>query len=232
MAEKMKSMGIAEEKIHLITNWANTEVVYPIPPSENLLRQKLGLDGKFVLMYSGNMGLSHYFDDLLKVIRRLRNIDGLHFVFIGEGKRRSEIEKFVISHKLTNVTLLPFQPLDRLAECLSLGDIHFVSLRKGFEGLVVPSKAYGALAAGRAVIYQGDSRGEIAQMIIDEGFGAVVNECSSSQLEKIVRTYLQSPDIAVKQGLTALRFTCNKISAYDMTERYYRIIRDVCYSES
>ena len=125
------------------------ELVYPIPAAESRLRRELGLDGKFVVLYSGNMGVSHYFDDLLEVIRRCQDEAKLHFVFIGEGQRRGEIENFFRRHQPRNVSLLLFQPMEQLAESLSLGDVHFVSLRAGFEGLVVPSKVYGALAAGR-----------------------------------------------------------------------------------
>ncbi len=72
--------------------------------------------------------------------------------------------------------------MERLAESMSLGDVQFISLRKGFEGLVVPSKTYGAMAAGRAVIYQGNAKGEIARMISDRGVGVVVPPQSPNEL--------------------------------------------------
>lgn len=224
MAELVEAMGVTAGKIHLIPNWANPEVVYPIPQSENRLCQELGLKGKFLVLYSGNMGVSHEFDELLEVIRRCQDEEGLHFVFIGGGRRRKEIENFIAVHHLQNVSLLPFQPLERLAESLSLGDVHFVSLREGFEGLVVPSKVYGALTAGRAVIYQGDSKGEIARMIQEEGMGVVVPPRTPGQLEQVIRNYMRFPDRARQQGLAAHRLTQGKYAASTILEQYFKVI--------
>ncbi len=227
MAERVEAMGVRIQKIHLIPNWANPEIVYPIVPEKNKLRRELGLDGKFVVLYSGNMGISHDFNDLLDVIRRCREEAVLHFVFIGGGMRRKEIEKVVAAYHLKNVNMLPFQPMERLAESLSLGDVHFISLREGFEGSVVPSKVYGAMAAGRAVIYQGDTNGEVARMIQEEGIGALVPPSTPGQLEQVIRNYMQCPDRVEQQGLAARRLTEGKYAASTIMESYYQVISKI-----
>ncbi len=100
--------------------------------------------------------------------------EDIRFLFVGGGTRMKEVERFVSANRLTNVLLKPYQPESELSRSLSVGDVHYVSLRPGFEGLVVPSKAYGAMAAGRPVIYQGDDKGEIARMVRNERIGLVV----------------------------------------------------------
>lgn len=174
MAQRVEDLGVPEQRIHLIRNWTDTTAIRPIPRAENRLRSRHGLDGTFVVMYSGNLGVSHRFGDLLETADRLREEPNLRFLFVGDGARKAEVEEEVNRRHLHNVTLLPFQPYEALSESLSMGDLHFVSLRSGFEGLVVPSKAYGVLAAGRPILYQGSRRGEIARMVDEEEVGIVV----------------------------------------------------------
>lgn len=107
-------------------------------------------------------------------------------MFVGGGSRLVEVRDVAERAKLQNVAFLPFQPYEMLAEALSRGDVHFVSLRPGFEGLVVPSKAYGVLAAGRPIIYEGVRSGEIARMIQEENVGTVVEPGDAEQLERAV----------------------------------------------
>lgn len=188
MRDILVAEGVRADVLHVIPNWADEKNVFPVAPADNRLRKELGLkESDFVVLYSGNMGQVHYFDDILEVARRLRSIDDLHFVFAGDGSRRAEIERFNAQHGLTNVKLLPFQPSARLAESLSMGDVHFVSLRPGFEGLSVPSKTYGALAAGRPVLYQGSPNGEIARILVDARAGRVVPVGNPDLLEAAVR---------------------------------------------
>jgi glycosyltransferase involved in cell wall biosynthesis len=230
MAARVAEMGVNTDKIHFIPNWANPKVIYPVPPDKNSLRQELGLNDKFVVLYSGNMGVSHNFDDILEVIERCQDDEGLHFVFIGGGQRRREIENFIEKKHPQNVTLLPFQPLERLAESLSLGDVHFISLREGFDRLVVPSKFYGALAAGRAVIYQGNEKSEIARTIRDEGIGKIIPSHVPDDLEKAIRTYRQAPTMALQQGRKAHQLSQEKLSMHKTLSAYFRVITKAAYA--
>ena len=174
MAEQLDTLGVARERIHLVHNWADTEVVRPVAAADNPMRRELGLAHQFVVMYSGNLGVSHDFDDLLTVAERLGPDGGVTFLVAGDGARRPAVERAVHDRRLGHVRFIDHQDYARLAQTLSVGDVHFVSLRSGFEGLVVPSKAYGICAAGRPIIYQGADGGEIARMIGEEEIGLVV----------------------------------------------------------
>jgi glycosyltransferase involved in cell wall biosynthesis len=174
MADRVVQLGVPRDRVHIIRNWANTEVVRPVPPHENRLRGAWQLDDRFVVMYSGNMGVSHSFDELLRVARQLRKETEIVFLIVGGGRRLGQVRRYVEEHGLDNVRFQGFQPYARLAESLSAGDVHFISLRSGFEGLVVPSKAYGVLAAGRPIIYLGDPGGEIGRMVSTDNLGIVV----------------------------------------------------------
>jgi putative colanic acid biosynthesis glycosyltransferase WcaI len=231
MQEYLQRIGVPSEHTHVISNWANETEVYPVPHHENQLRRELGLTDAFVVLYSGNLGVSHFFDDILEVAKRLRHLNGLRFVFIGDGGRRKEVERAKQTHDLGNVLLLPFQPVERLAHSLSLGDVHFVSLRPGFEGLVVPSKTYGVLAAGRPVIYQGSSHGEIARLIVEEQIGSVVPPHDPDKLEKTVLEYYQNPDLVERQGHAAYNLSHSRLHRRNALQQYSALLTNTARSD-
>lgn len=224
MAERVHQMGVEQRRIHLIPNWIDQELLAPISSSENLFRREQAWDGKFVVLYSGNIGVSHYFDDLLEAARRLRTRPEILFVFIGNGARRHEIENYKARHSLENIVLLPFQALQNLAQSLSAGDLHFVSLRHGFEGVVVPSKTYGALAVGRPILYQGDSEGEIARIILEEDVGAVLPTGAVEELVVTIVRYAEDATLVKRQGHRARKLAEEQFSKQVAIERYTRVL--------
>lgn len=229
MQENLVAKGVPAERIHFIPNWVNEREIYPVPHDKNRLRQELNLGEDFVVLYSGNLGVSHHFDSLLEIIRRMRDVSGLKFVIAGGGAHWHRIDKFKKEHQLENLLLLPFQPLNRLAESLSLGDVHLVSLKEGFEGLEVPSKAYGALAVGRPLIYQGNPSGEIARMIEEAEIGFVVPECDENQLEAVISMYLANRALVAQQGERALSLSRSAYSCSNGVKRYISLL--MRYSE-
>jgi glycosyltransferase involved in cell wall biosynthesis len=225
MKQRLLNYGVAEERIRLITNWTNPDAIRTISNEKNSFRQEKGWQKKFVVLYSGNIGVSHYFDDILKVSLQFRQHPDILFVFTGYGQRLSEIKSFKKKHNLENIKLLPFQDRDKLSLSLSAGDIHFVSLRAGFEGLVVPSKIYGILAVGRPVIYQGDARGEIAHLIKEEDVGLVVPIANPGELAEAILTYLNDPLLALNQGSKARRLAETQYNSRLACEKYSQALK-------
>jgi colanic acid biosynthesis glycosyl transferase WcaI len=213
MKEVVIRQGAPAEKVTVIRNWADPDKIFPVPPEKNRMRLEWGLEGKFVVAYSGNFGVSHEFEDLLSVAAELASDDGIRFLLIGNGVRRPEIERIVSERKLPNVILLPYQDASSLPESLSAGDVHYVSLRKGFEGLVVPSKAYGAMAAGRPIVYQGAETGEIARMVERERIGFVVPPGDRKELRDRILELRGNPDLRTRQGETARKALEERYSA-------------------
>jgi glycosyltransferase involved in cell wall biosynthesis len=195
-----------------------------VPHEENPLRKELDLEEAFIILYSGNLGVSHFFDDLIEVMRRLKARDDIRFVFIGDGARRSQVHRAQTQYALDNILLLPYQPLEQLAVSLSLGDVHFVSLRNGFEGLVVPSKAYGAMAVGRPILYQGSAAGEIARMVTEHDIGAVIAEGAIERLEETILAYSHNPGLVAEQGERALALAKSSYSTMRALEKYKELL--------
>ncbi len=203
MTDRVGQYDIPPEQIATIRNWADEKAVVPLGPEQNPLRKEMGYTDEFVVMYSGNMGVSHRFEDILQVALELRDRNDIRFLFVGGGVRRKEVEAFRDEHKLESITVRDYFPREQLGASLPLGDVHFVSLREGFEGLIVPSKTYGIMAAGRAIIYQGSSKGEIARMLRDEGGGVVVDQDDAAKLKQVITAWADDRASAVATGQKA-----------------------------
>jgi putative colanic acid biosynthesis glycosyltransferase WcaI len=163
MQRRLERQGAPTERVRVIPNWADGSVLKSIPHDANPFRNEQALNGKFVAMYSGNLGVGHDIGTFVDAARLLRKrLPHLVCCFVGDGARRQEAEKRAAG--LDNVRFLPYQPKRRIAESLSAADVHLVSLREGLDGLLVPSKFYGALATGRPVCYVGPDQCEVAEV--------------------------------------------------------------------
>ncbi len=151
MAEKLRALGVPEEKLAVVENWAPAGI-RPIPHEENPLRREWGLQGEFVVAYSGNLGRVHDPEAVIDLVRRTAG-RGITWLFIGGGAGMEKLKRVVAEEKLPDVLFQPYQPRERLSESLSVADVHLVSLDPKFEGLVYPSKVYGIRAAGRPLLW-------------------------------------------------------------------------------
>ena len=174
MEQRLRGRGLAADRISVIPNWADTDAIRPVVRDENTFRQRHGLDGKFVVMYSGNFGLAHDIDVLLEAAVEVRQRPEIHFLFVGSGSRLVTLQAKFADMGLNNVSFLPPQPWESLSESLSAGDLHMVTLRPGVEGTVVPSKLYGIFAAGRPTLYVGAVDSEGALLLREHNCGTVV----------------------------------------------------------
>ncbi len=228
MAETLAGLGLGEETIRVIPNWADGALIAPRAHAMNPLRAAWGLDGKFVAGYSGNLGRAHDYATLLDAIARVeedrveedRNAparDGeneagsgraapeIVWLFIGGGALHEAFAAEVRRRGFTSVAFQPYQPRERLAESLSAADAHLVSLRPELEGLIVPSKFYGIAAAGRPAIFIGHPGGEIARLISRRACGRCVAEGDGEGLARAVLDLAADPAACRRMGIDARR---------------------------
>jgi glycosyltransferase involved in cell wall biosynthesis len=174
MGERLEALGISRDRIAIIPNWADGEAIRPLAHADNSLRHEWGLAGKFVVMYSGNLGRAHEFATLLAAVDHLRNEPDIVFVFVGGGHQLVTLEAEAKLRGLTSVRCMPYQARERLRESLGVADVHWISLRPELEGLIVPSKIYGVLAEGRPVLMVGDPDGVIGRLLRRNDCGMTV----------------------------------------------------------
>ena len=194
MAGVLKNKDVTADRLAITPPWADGSRLFPLDHGENRFRQEIGIPGDhLVVMYSGNMGLGHRFETILAAARSLASNDKIHFVFIGEGARKSQIDAYRQTHHLSNVMMLPYQPRERLRETLSAGDIHLISLDAPVQGFIVPSKLAGILAVGRPVVLLGNEQNSIAAAILRAHCGHVIPEGDVSRLEAIIVRLMKNP---------------------------------------
>jgi glycosyltransferase involved in cell wall biosynthesis len=201
MAARLRAEGIAQDKIDVIHNWSPGETASaPAPSTTNPLRAQWDLGQKFVVGYSGNFGRAHDFATILDAGALLRDLPDLRFLFVGAGAQRGWVEARVAELGLTNVSFRPYQPLDRLAISLSVPDVHLVSLKPELEGLIVPSKFYSVLAAGRPVLFVGDRKGGMAMCIEQAGCGRAFSVGAAAELASAIRDLACHPALLAEMG--------------------------------
>lgn len=204
MKEDIETRGLPPETISVVPNWPPGSV-HPVPHNDNPFRTEHDLGDAFVVMYSGNMGLAHPFDAVLDAAEHVQNGGGtigpgentdrpIHFLFVGEGPRKDDLQAQVERRGLANVSFLPFQPYDALAHSLSAADVHLVTMEHAAEGLVVPSKLYGALAAGRPALFLGPSGSEAARLVRDQQCGSVIESPHGPDLADTIRMWRDRRD--------------------------------------
>jgi hypothetical protein len=160
MASRLAALGAPPATIRILPNWADAEI-RPIAAPANPLRAAWGLDGQFVIGYSGNLGRAHLPERIAALVRNTKDIPGLAWLFIGGGAGLDAVKAAAAG--AANVHFHPYQPRAKLSESLSAPDAHLISLEPACEGLIAPSKLYGVRAAGRPVVFLGAADGGVAR---------------------------------------------------------------------
>jgi glycosyltransferase involved in cell wall biosynthesis len=204
MAEKLLLHGVARDRIHLIPNWANDVEITPIPHIENPLRREWGLEGRFVVGYSGNLGRAHEFETVLAASERLRSNSRILFLCVGSGHKFDQLVRCVQQRGLSqNFQFVPYQEIASLKYSLCVPDLHWISLKPELEGLVLPSKLYGIAAAGRPILAITASDGEIAQLIRQHGCGMVIAPGRPEVLAEAIVSLSDDPVRTAQMGRRA-----------------------------
>jgi glycosyltransferase involved in cell wall biosynthesis len=201
MADRLQKRGVRLERISIIPVWSRMDEVEPIPREENTLRKSLNLFDKTVVMYSGNMGLAHAFDEVLQAIDRLRHRSDILFMFVGGGPRRAEIERAAKEQGLPNVRFEDSFPRSELSQILTLADIHLITMRSGMGGIVVPGKLYGIMAAGRPAVFVGPEHCETADTIRGAECGLVTRLGDVAALVQAIETLADDPSLQQAMGV-------------------------------
>lgn len=205
MRERLIGRGLPADRVAVVHNWADGAAITPIGHPLNPLRADWGLQERFVIGYSGNLGRVHEFETVLGAAGRLREVAQVQFLFIGGGHRLGEVRARAAQLNLPNVRFLPYQPQAQLARSLGACDAHLVTLMPAFEGLVVPSKFYGILAAGRPMLFVGALEGDLQRLVREGDCGAVVGIGDAEGLKALIGRLARDPALGQRWGANARR---------------------------
>jgi colanic acid biosynthesis glycosyl transferase WcaI len=225
MREFIERQGISAAKICVIENWADGEATVPRAAADSELRAQLGLAGKFVVGYSGNLGRAHEFQTLLDAASLLSNDKDIAFLMIGGGVGMSALQQEVSRRGLDNFQFLPYQSRASLSDSMAAADVHWVSLLPSLEGLIVPSKLYGILAAGRPVIFVGHPDGEVARLIGPAQAGVAVGVGDARELQRRIVELKSDYGRRESMGQNGYRLYRNKFTPQRALARWSDILR-------
>jgi len=165
---RAKISGTPQPLVRVIPNFVDVEAIRPMSRFTGY-RSELGIGDRTVVMYAGNLGHSQSLDLVVEAARQHRDRHDLVYVINGGGVRFDEL--LTMSRDLSNLVVVGYQPVERVAEVLATADMHLVPLRAGLTASSVPSKTYSVLAAGRPLVASVDEGSEVARVVAEAGAG-------------------------------------------------------------
>lgn len=194
--ESMKQVLLkydAGEKIKVVPIWTDNTFLKPIPKTENSFIKELGLEGKFIVQYSGNLGKTHPIEKLLDVAQIIPE-ETYTFVIIGGGEKFKSIEAGIKERKLTNVRLLPWQPVEKLPMTLAAADVGVVTLGKEASNLSIPSKTYNLMSVGVPILSVCNHSSALASLVTKNNIGNNFEEDEILKMADFIKELKENKD--------------------------------------
>ena len=209
-----------------INNWINEKEIVPLGSDDKRVvefKEKYGLQGKFVIMYSGNIGLYYDLVNIMKIIHKFENDQDVVFAFVGAGSVLDELKTYQKTHELKNVVFIPYQDKADLVYSLNAGDVHFVVNAKGIKGVSVPSKLYGVMSAGKPVLGILEENSEARLIIEDSECGISVNPGDYEAIETLIHQFinLKNNEELREMGDKGRRYLVKNLTKDVSIEKYH-----------
>ena len=187
MADRLNRKVDITEKLVVSPPWPHEDHIEPVLHDENPFRKEHELDGKTVIMYSGNLSIASPVTTILEAARRLEEIDDLLFLFIGGGLGKKEVDELIVKENPPNIRSLPYQPIERLRYSLSAADVHLVSVGQDIVGICHPCKIYGSMAVSRPILLLGPNPCHVSDIIDGQEIGWSLEYGDVDRAEQIIR---------------------------------------------
>jgi hypothetical protein len=190
MRARLLERGANPDTLEIIPPWSHDHDLRYDAEGRAAFRARHGLDGKFVVMYSGNHSPCHPLDTLMQAALRLADRPHIVFCFVGGGSDHARVRAFADSHGLSNILCLPYQPMAALSASLSSADMHAVVMGDAFVGIVHPCKIYNVLLLGIPVLYVGPAEGHIPDLAPPQAQGTWFYHATHGAVETVTRHIL------------------------------------------
>jgi colanic acid biosynthesis glycosyl transferase WcaI len=229
MRDRIIAKGIAPERVVIARDGAT----FPkqLPSATDPIVQEIRSGFPFVALHAGNLGFYGAWDTLLKAADLLRASEprdkNSGLVFIGDGASKARLEAAAASSGAgaTNVKFLPFRPFEQVQHVMVAGDVHIVTIKRGLEGVVVPSKLYGILAAGRPVLVVASADSDAARIITENACGLVADPDDAQAVANAISELRSDPTRLSQMGERA-KAAAAKYARVDELNRFSDIMED------
>jgi colanic acid biosynthesis glycosyl transferase WcaI len=232
MTARLHDKGVAADRVREISNWATGDLRV-VRGSSNRFKTEWGLSDKFVLVYSGNLGVAHDAETMLRAIAVARtSLSALRMVIIGAGSRISEARDLARSLAIEDLVLFkPWVPDHLLPLSLGVADLGVVSLLPGFDGLVVPSKLLGQMARGIPTVYVGPKNSDVDWLISRSGGGICLENGNFVDLAGRLVEFARNPAALDQMGKSAMSYYARHLSKEIGLGNYRSLVASVAGSE-
>ena len=190
----IKNKNCDAKKIEIITNWQDEAKVGNTPYDKEFAKI-YNLDKKFIITYSGNMGLFHDLETIVEFAKaNQKDMPNMRVILCGKGDKKPQIVDLVKKYNLNNVLILDHLSLDEYNSLMSISDAFFVTLLPGVEGLSVPSKTYAYMLAGKPIISIMSPNAEISLEVKENNAGICVENGDVKGLTKHIRKIIEDKE--------------------------------------
>ncbi len=220
MRERIISKGVSPDRVVVVRDGASFPPL--LPERDDLVVQKIRCGFPFVVLHAGNLGFYGAWDSVLKAADILRN-ENTGLVFVGDGANRAAME--ISAKPLPNVRFLPFFPIEQVPHVMMAGDVHIVTVRRGLEGVVVPSKLYSILAAGRPVLAIAAAESDAARIVRESGCGISADPDDPAAIAAAIRELRNDQNRLIQMGIRA-KETAAKYARVDELERFAEVVEE------
>jgi colanic acid biosynthesis glycosyl transferase WcaI len=224
MQDRLRVKGVDPARCVLFPNWVNTGEIYPLAgPSP--FRKELGIpDSTVVALYAGSMGKKHGLSVLVEAARKLSSYPRLRFVVCGKGPGEQTFGDSV--KDLTNVSLLPVQPAERLNDLLNLADIHLLPQLSDAADLLMPSKLTGMMASGRAIVATAHPGTELFRVL--EGRGIITPPTDLEEFISALLRLVEDPGLREQLGQEARKYSVSHLNRDEILQRFEGSMLKTC----
>jgi len=231
MKQNLMSKGVKGDKIVVIPNWADVDYIKPVP-KENNFRAVHNLNGRFVVMFAGNLGYISVLDTVLEAAKLLQDNERIIFPIIGEGNAKSGLLERAKALGLSNVRFLPTQPKEVLPDMLGAADVSLVTLNRHLGQLNVPSKTYAIMASARPVLASVPDDSEIARLVKEANCGILVPPENPHSLAKAIQSLKKQPELLKRLGANGRKYVCENFDRKILTRHYHQLLHQVAHTKS
>jgi glycosyltransferase involved in cell wall biosynthesis len=220
-------------KIVIIRNWADVDQIAPSRRDQNELLKQLGLNGKFVAQFAGNIGRVQGIETLLETAKILRGIDNdIHFLFIGSGAKKRWLEDAVKGNGLNNVTILPNRPRGDQQNFLNACDVAITAFVPRMTGVGVPSRMYNIFSAGKPIVAAVEEDSELGLVVREDNVGWIVPLNDAKKMAAALLEAKKEPDLLADMGIRARAIAVNKYAITKVIDAYRSMVGELLANSS
>lgn len=220
--------GVPEDKIVMIRNWVDENAVQDIPREENDLFDTYGIDrNKFYICYSGNIGTSQNMDMLLDVAASLQDHENIGFILVGEGAYKNQVETRIKAENIRNITMMPFQPYEKISQVFSLGDVGLIISKKGIGQSSVPSKTWSVMSASRPVLASFDKGSELDSIVTETNCGICVEANDPDAFRAAILQMAEDKEKLTQMGKNGRKYIEENLTRKIGTSKWVEVMHRV-----